>query len=165
MNRIVKTTLKITATAVILLVVAIGAGVGYVWYTSQHSEENTQAFQTPSQPTGGPQKVTPVKIADDAKVGASVQSITSPVVPGSNASIMVKTNPGANCVISVLYNKIPSKDSGLVQKKADEYGLVEWTWTVEPSVPLGNWPVRVDCANAKNSAMVQNDLRVVKTIE
>jgi hypothetical protein len=165
MNHIVKTTIKITASAVILLVLAVGAGVGYTWYTSQHAQENTLAFQEPTQATGGPQKVTHVKPASDAKVGASVQSITSPVVPGMNASIMVKTNADANCTITVVYDKTPSKDSGLTKKKADEYGLVEWTWTVESTVPLGNWPVKVVCANAKNSAMVQNDLRVVKSLE
>lgn len=165
MNRIVKKTLRITATVVILLFVLVGAGIGYTWYVGQHSEDNSQAFQAPVQASGGPQKIDKVKIADDAKVGASVQSITSPVVPGSNASIMIKTNPGANCTISVIYDKTPSKDSGLKDKKADEYGLAEWTWTVEPSVPLGNWPVKIVCANAKNSAMVQNDLRVVKTLE
>lgn len=164
MNHIVKKTLKITAAAVILLVVVVGGGVGYTWYAGQQSEDDSQAFAQPVAPT--PKLNTePVKIADDAKVGASVQSVTSPVTPGSNASIMVKTNPDVNCTISVVYDKTPSKDSGLKDKKADKYGLVEWTWTVEPNVPLGSWPIKVTCANKKNSAMVQNDLKIVKTLE
>lgn len=165
MNQIVKKTLRITASAVILLVLAVGGGVGYTWYVSQHAEENSAAFEQPAQATGGIRKIEHVKPPSDAKVGASVQSITSPVVPGSNASIMVKTNPDANCTISVVYDKTSSKDSGLTEKKADEYGLVQWAWTVESTAPLGSWPVKVTCANAKNSAMVQNDLKVVKTIE
>lgn len=165
MNRIVKTSLKIIASAVILLVVAAGAGFGYSWYMSQHSDDNLQAFQQPVKATGGAQVSKRPKIPDTAQIGASVQTITSPVMPGSNASIMVKTNPDANCAISVVYDKTASKDSGLVAKKADEYGLVEWTWTVESTVPLGNWPVKVTCANKKNSAVVENDLRVVKTVE
>ena len=164
MNRIVKQTLKVTAVAVTLLVVLVAAGVGYTWYMSQY-DQNPQAIQQPAAPRGGMQNTSRPKIPDDASIGVSVQSITSPVVPGSNASIMVKTNPEANCTIVVMYDKTPSKDSGLVQKKADEYGLVEWTWTVESTAPLGNWPIKVTCANKKNTAVVQNDLRVVKTLE
>lgn len=164
MDRIVKTALKITASAVILLVVVVGGGVGYTWYAGQQSDENNQAFAEPATPSKK-LPAEPVKIADDAKVGATVQSVTSPVTPGSNASIMVKTNPLVNCTISVVYDKTPSKDSGLKDKKADTYGLVEWTWTVESTVPLGSWPVKVTCANKKNSAMVQNDLKVVRTLE
>lgn len=164
MNHIFKKTLKVTAIAVTLLVVLVAAGVGYTWYMSQY-DDTSQAIQAPAMPMGGVKNTSRPKIPDTASIGVSVQSITSPVTPGSNASIMVKTNPEANCTVSVLYDKTPSKDSGLVQKKADEYGIVEWTWTVENSVPLGNWPVEVTCANKKNSAVVENDLRVVKTLE
>lgn len=165
MNRIVKTTLRITATAVILLVLAVSAGVGYTWYMSEYGKENTQAIQTPVQATGGLQDRQRPKISDTASLGAVVQSITSPVIPGSNASIMVRTNPEAKCMISVIYDKTPVKDSGLVEKVADEYGLVEWTWTVDSTAPLGKWPVEVNCANKKNSAVVANDIQVVRTLE
>lgn len=165
MNKIVKTTLKITASAVILLVLAVTVGFGYTWYMSNYGKDNSQAFQQPAKPTGGIQANKRPKISDTAIIGAVVQNITSPVIPGSNASMLIKTNPGANCAISVIYDKTPSKDSGLTPKVADEYGIVEWAWTVEPTTPLGNWPVKVTCANKKNSAVVQNDLRVVKTLE
>ena len=165
MNQIVKKSLKVTAAAVTLLVVAVGAGVGYTWYVGEYGKENPKAFQETTRATGGLQNTSRPKIPDTATLGASVQSITSPVVPGSNSSIMIKTNPEANCTISVIYDKTPSTDSGLAPKKADEYGLVEWTWTVPANAPLGNWPVKVTCANKKNSAVVENDLRVVKTIE
>ena len=163
MNHIVQTTLKITASAVIILVLAVGGGVAYSWYVSQHSDENSQAFQKPAPAVKSEKK--PPKFPDDATMGVSVQSITSPVAPGSNSSIMVKTNPDATCSVSVEYNHVPSKDSGLAPKKADEYGLVEWTWTVESTAPVGNWPVKVSCANKKNTAVVENDLRIVRTLE
>lgn len=165
MHHVLKTTLKVTASAVTLLVLAVGGGVGYTWYMSEYGEENPQSVQAVTQPTGGIQKSERPKISDTASIGAVVQNITSPVTPGSNASVMVRTNPEANCTITVTYDKTASKDSGLVQKKADEYGLVEWTWTVEPNVPLGKWPVEVTCANKKNSAVVENDLQVVRTLE
>ena len=165
MNRVIATSLKVTATAVTLLIVATCAGVAYTWYMSEYHSPDPSTFQQTAQAGGGSQLPQRKKIPDDAVIGASVQTITSPVVPGSNASIMVKTNPEALCTITVVYDKTPSKDSGLTQKKADEFGLVEWAWTVEPNVPLGDWPVTVTCANKKNKAEVENDLRVVKTLE
>lgn len=164
MNHLVKKTLKVTAIAVTLLVLLVAAGVGYTWYMSRY-DNNSHSIQPPVAPMGGVKNTTRPKISDTASLGASVQSITSPVVAGSNASIMVKTNPEVMCTISVVYDKTPSKDSGLVQKKADEYGIVEWTWTVDSSAPVGSWPVEVTCANKKNTAVVENDLRIVKSLE
>lgn len=165
MNHLAKTILKVTATAVTLLVLVVAGGVGYTWYMGQYGEDDTQSFQQPSQPTGGKQTAKTRKVDENAIMSASIQTITSPVVPGSNASVMVRTNPLATCTVSVVYDKTSSKDSGLGAKKADEYGLVEWTWTVENNVPLGEWPVKVTCANKKHTAVVENDLRVVRTLE
>lgn len=161
MNHFVKTGLKILTSVVVLLVIVAASGIGYSWYVSQHSPQDVKALSAPVAPTGGMANVAPrPKPANDAVVGITVENVTSPVAPGQNASIMVKTNPGATCSISVVYGTNASKDSGLIDKKADEYGLAEWTWSLEPSVPLGNWPVKVTCANAKKSAVVQNDLQV-----
>lgn len=165
MNPLVRKTLKVTAVAVTLLVTTVAAGVGYTWYMGEYGETPTMSSQQPVKGTGGEYVSSRPKIPDTASIGATVQTITSPVVPGSNASIMVKTNPEANCTITVIYDRTKSRDSGLTAKKADEYGLVEWTWTVEPGTPVGNWPVEVTCANKKNSAVVKNDLRVVRSLE
>lgn len=146
-----------------LLVVVAGCGVAYAWYSGEQADKNlqsqAQSASAPIQP-----KAEPVKVSQTGSIGVSVQMLTSPVTPGSNASIMIRTNPQATCSITVVYDKVPSKDSGLVQKKSDEYGVAEWAWTVEPSVPLGTWPVTVTCANQKNSAVVRGDLEVVKTL-
>lgn len=163
MNRTVKTALKITATAVILLVVTAAAGVGYVWYIGQ--SEDPAAIQKPAQATGGARISERPKIPNDAAIGASVQSITSPVIPGSNASVTVKTNPEATCAISVTYGGAKAVDSGLTEKLADEYGIVSWAWSLPANTPLGNWPVDITCKNVKNEAFVRNDLKVVKTLE
>lgn len=107
---------------------------------------------------------TPKKKAPDAVVGVAVQMITSPLVPGSNAMINIKTNNDAKCKITVVYNKVPSTDSGLSDKVADEFGVVSWTWTVEPTAPLGSWPVTVTCANEKKSGVVVTDLNLVSEL-
>ena len=165
MNRVAQSALKITASAVILLIVVAGAGAGYVWYSGQNPDQNSAAFAEPGEAVhlgGIPDRP---KVDENKVVSASVQSITSPVTPGSNSSIMVRTNRLATCTISVVYDKTAAKDSGLVEKKADDFGMVEWTWTVPADAPLGKWPVKVTCANKKNSAVVENDLHIVRTIE
>jgi hypothetical protein len=72
----------------------------------------------------------------------------------------VKTNATSECTIVVEYNEVPSTDSGLKPKKADDYGIVSWTWTVEETVPVGKWPVEVVCAYNDQTAMVRGNLVV-----
>lgn len=148
----------------VLLLIAVGVGVAYTWYMGQDSAENSSAIAVPVEAEPAP-VLKRVQPAANAKVGASVQMLTSPVVPGSNASITVKTTPEAECTITVVYNKVASKDSGLGLKIADEYGMVSWAWTVEASVPLGKWPVTVTCTSNKKSAVVQGDLVVAKQVD
>lgn len=154
--------LKRTLIAVgVLLVLTAVAGVGYIWYSGQQAPVVAEQKPAAQLQTPPPAHTAPV-IAPDATVSASVQSIDSPVAPGQNVSLQLRTNPAAKCKISVVYDKTPSKDSGLMPKIADEYGMVSWTWTVDASAPLGNWPVKVTCANDKKSADVQADLTVAK---
>jgi hypothetical protein len=144
----------------VLLVLALGGGAAYTWYMGQ-TETPVAATPAPAATKPAP-VIKPTAPAPDAKMSASVQMITSPVAPGANASITVKSNAGSNCTIKVVYDKTASKDSGLIPKVADEFGMVSWSWTVEASAPVGKWPVKVTCANTKNSAMVQGDLKVEK---
>ncbi len=142
---------------VVLLILLIMAGVAYTWYMGQNDKDI---------PVTAPIKTTTPTIAKptmpgpNAKEGASVQTITSPVAPGENSSISVKTNPESVCKIKVEYNKVASTDSGLVAKTADEYGIVSWSWTVGPATPVGKWPVTVTCVWNNKSAVVVGDLVV-----
>ncbi len=144
-----------------LLLLIVGGGVAYTWYEGTYSPP-AAAVPLPVSHTANA-IIKPVQPQPDAPVGVSVQSITSPIAPGSNASVTIRTNAGAKCTISVMYNNVASKDSGLVPKTADEYGMVTWAWTVGPSVPLGKWPVKASCANAKNSGVVDQDLVVTNS--
>ncbi len=154
---------NILISIVALLALAVGAGVAYTWYMGQSGASNT-SVAAPSAAESAP-VIKHTQSSPNAKVGLAVRMITSPVVPGSNASITVATNTEAKCTISVIYDQTASKDSGLAPKVADEYGIVSWTWTVEPTVPLGKWPVKVICANNSMSGMVQGDLQVSKSIQ
>lgn len=150
---------KLMITCLILGVILVGAGMAYSWYNSKYGGSEV-AVATLKKPTPSRQ---PTKPSQTGQIGASLQSISSPIAPGDNASITVHTNADANCTIAVVYNKVPAKDSGLAPKKADELGLVTWGWTVPATTPVGKWPVTVTCANLKKSGVVSGDLVVTKT--
>lgn len=162
--RILKFIRNTSISILILLVMFLVAGAAYTWYMGQNNSENATAITAPIEPTPGP-NFAPTKQADNVPTGASVQMISSPIAPGSNTSITVKTNPGAICTISVIYDKTPSTDSGLVSKTSGEYGIVSWSWTVESSVPLGKWPVKVTCLHNEKTGVVVGDLVVSNKIE
>lgn len=149
---------------IVLLILFVGGGVLYTWYMGKYNPAKPTSVVKPVATAVSPVRKAP-QPASDAKVGVSIQLLNSPVEPGANTSITIRSNAGAKCTILVEYNKVPSKDSGLVPKTTDEYGMVTWTWTVEPTVPYGKWPVTVTCANAKNSGKVVGDLLVEKAAE
>jgi len=159
-GQVAKRIRSIVISTVVLLVLLVAGGAFYTWYMGQQAEVSSAIAEPVAAPTAP--TITPRTPTPDAKVGVSVQMITSPLTPGSNASITVRTNAAAKCTISVVYDNVASTDSGLVPKAADEYGMVSWTWTVEEMAPLGSWPVVVTCANAKNSAVVKADLKLEK---
>lgn len=159
-NRILASVRNVLVVIGILLVLVVGCGVAYVWYIGQQPV-NTAAEETPIETVQAP-VIKPPQPAANAKVGAAVHMLTSPVAQGANASITVKTTPAAECTIKVVYDKTPSTDSGLIAKVADEYGMVSWSWTVEVSAPTGKWPAKVTCSSGEQSAVVQGDLVVEK---
>lgn len=136
----------------------VGAAAAFTWYNGAYGEQ-PKVTATIRKPV---KSKAPVQHSPTARVGASIQMLSSPVSPGENATMTVRTNTMANCTIKVEYNNKPAVDSGLVPKKSDEYGMVTWGWTVPAGTPLGKWPVTVLCANQKNSGQVIGDLVIVK---
>lgn len=154
---------NVTITVVVMLTLIIGSGLFYTWYVGRNSNVEVAEVVEPNQKLPDPFE-RPKKMAPDAAVNVSVQMLTSPLVPGMNAMINIKTNNNAKCKISVAYNNVASTDSGLSEKVADEFGVVSWTWTVEQTAPLGSWPVTVTCANEKKSGEVKTNLTLVKEL-
>lgn len=160
MKKALKTLGKAALAMLVLLLIAATTGVGYVWYSGQ--QETVIATEAPV--PAKRQEIKPAKVAENAPVGVAIQMLTSPVIPGSNAAMTVRTTPKASCQIKVEYNKVASTDSGLVTKQADEFGIVGWSWTVPAGAPLGKWPATVTCSFNKKSAVVVGDLEVVRTL-
>jgi hypothetical protein len=154
-------TIRNTAIAIsIMLILLLGAGVAYVYYTGKNdaakqaapAEEQVQQQARPE----------PLQPDPDGPVGASVVFITSPVKPGENTTLNVHTKPEATCKIVAAYNKVVSTDSGLTDKKADVHGSVNWTWTVDKTAALGKWPIKVTCEYNKKVGYVEGNLEVIK---
>jgi hypothetical protein len=145
----------------VLLFLFVGAGVAYTWYSGQSGGATQAIAATPAADTTQP-LIKPRKPAANAKESVAIESLTTPVAPGANSSLIVRTLPTSKCTISVVYNNVASTDSGLVAKVADDYGNVSWSWTVSDSTPVGHAPVTVTCAYNGQSAVVQGDLVVTK---
>lgn len=129
--------------AVLLLIAAVTA-LAVVWYNGRHTVVDTT--QQPVQHQTTKQAYKAPTVDEAAPVGVAFEAMPVSAIAGSNISASVKTRPKAACSITVTYNKEKSPDSGLIPKVADEFGVVMWTWTVEVSRPVGEWPVEVTCA-------------------
>lgn len=160
--RIPKSVRNTLISIVVLLMIFVGGGVAYTWYMGQNTEDVLSVTTPVETPSIAPRAPKSVKPAANAPASASVQTLTTPVAPGWNASFTVKTNPEADCTVTVTYDEVASADSGLGPKVADEYGLVSWTWTVDETAPIGEWPVEATCTTvAGKSAVVRGMLDVV----
>lgn len=156
-----KSVFKVLLSVVILLGLLVGGGAAYIWYTGKYSPKiESVVDELPERKA--PELPKPTALDPDAPIGVSIQSLTSPVAPGENASVIIKTYPGASCTIKVTYDDKLSRDSGLSPKIADIYGTTNWTWTVEPTAPTGKWPVKIVCQHHKKLAKVIADLVVAK---
>lgn len=148
---------KLLLWCVILAGVLTGGGFAYVWWSGQQeTPPPPPAAVAPNRPTFSKPKPSP-----NAPVSASVQSLISPASPGEDVAMTVRTTPEATCEISVEYdNDVMSVAEGLQPAVSDEFGMVSWEWTVEPTAPAGTWPVEVTCSAREKSAMVRGDLEI-----
>jgi len=153
-------TVKNIAISIFVMLLLFGAGgTAYVLFFGG-KDSGVQAQQTPAPKPEAPALPKPHTPSPNAPESVGLEALTSPVKPGENTSITVQTLPTSNCTISATYNNVPSKDSGLTPKGADAYGIVTWSWTVDPTAPDGTWPVKVTCFYNKKSAMYIGDLVV-----
>ena len=76
----------------------------------------------------------------------SVESITTPVSPGDEVTLIVRTKIGASCSITVYYQSEPFTIPGLDTKIAEDVGInffdmgeVTWTWQVDREANPGRY--------------------------
>lgn len=151
---------KIFISVIVLLILLLATGAIYTYQTGKNSQPLPAVPSTKA--SEAPHVYKPPKPADNAREGVALVSILSPVKAGDNTTISISTNAGSTCTILVTYNNVVSKDSGLTTKTADDYGSASWTWTVNNSIPIGTWPVKVTCTYNKQSGVLIADLKVTK---
>jgi hypothetical protein len=109
-------------------------------YTLNMEKPPTITPPTITPPTTTPPTTTPSPTTEPT---LEIVSVTSPVSPGHNATLVAKTAPGANCDITVYYKSGPSTAQGLYPKTADNNGSVSWTWMVGTRTTPGSWRIVV----------------------
>lgn len=77
-------------------------------------------------------------------------SLTSPIGRNSNATLAVRTVPGARCTIAVYYSSRASQAEGLEPRTAGDDGACAWTWMVGQNTRPGTWRIVVTTGNAKH---------------
>jgi hypothetical protein len=161
--RIPKTVRNTFLSVMVLLIIFIGVGAAYTYLGG---DESTPPQTAVSKPEVTPQQmIKPVMQDPNGPVGVAIGALTTPVRPGANASIQVRTHSGAKCDITVTYDTGISTDSGLVSKTADEYGVAAWSWTVGSNVADGKYPVNVACAYNGRSGVGTPQQEVSRTAE
>lgn len=148
---------KIVLAGVILVLLFAIAGAIYTWWMGRHAKPETGNSISSRQAKPLPK---PMSSDPNAPVGVYIQTMNSPVTSGDNVVLGVHTTPGATCVIKVEYNKVPVKDSGIVDKVADDYGVAMWSWTIPADAPVGKWPVDITCSYGKQSGYMHGDLEI-----
>ena len=143
---------------VVMIFLFAVAGIIYAWYMGRDPENRVVETGVP---TTTKKTIEPYQPPTDAAVYIVLESITTPVTIGNTATITIKTNPKAVCQITFTVDKSPISDTSLLPKTADEYGLIQWSWTVK-AVP-GKWPVETTCANESGrSGYYKAELEVVR---
>jgi hypothetical protein len=150
---------------VVVLIIAIVAGLIYVWLMGLQAKPLTT---TTAQTTTQPAFITPHKVPDNVEIGSSIQSLSSPISPGDNASLTVRTTESAVCKVKIIHLDDSQKelarvtDSGLGDKTADEFGMVTWTWTMPSNVAIAKWSADIYCTRGDKSTHSVGDIVVQK---
>jgi hypothetical protein len=115
---------------------------------TSRGQPRTPSGTTTSTTQGNPPPVTSTTLGG---VPLTVESLTSPISRGSTASLTIKTAPGAQCTITVLYKSGPSSSAGLGPQTAGADAMVTWSWKVSSSTTPGTWSITVTAESGGGS--------------
>lgn len=109
----------------------------------------------------------PIVAAPDTAVAGvdttiSVLNLSSPISAGGNASLTIKSAPGANCTITVYYKSGPSEAAGLGPQTANQNGEATWRWKVGSRTTAGVWSISVSCSSGEKSSSISIPFEVRK---
>jgi hypothetical protein len=98
--------------------------------------------------------------APAAELKVSVANASSSVKQGDKATVAVKTEPGANCKITVKLKSGVSSNADLQPQKADATGNASWTWTIAKNTSPGQISFDVDCTLKRKKASTSGTITV-----
>lgn len=96
----------------------------------------------------------PAAFAQDLDV--RIVSVTSPVSPGSQAALIVRTDSGAMCTPTVS----GPRNATLGAKHADAHGLVRWRIQVPHHTAAGHYRLTVACSLHDRQGSVERSIVV-----
>ncbi len=148
---------------VILAAIIIGLFLLYLWL-SKPKVATLGGASTVTQTTVNEPKMH--KPPDNVPIGSSIQAVSSPIAPGGNGSLTLRTTESAMCSIKIVkldkqmreMDKV--SDSGLSHKKADDFGMVTWTWTMSKSAVTGPWQADITCWRGDKSTRSLGEIMV-----
>jgi competence protein ComEC len=91
-----------------------------------------------------------------------ILSVSSPVVPGGDASVRIRTSPGASAQIKVFTKSGVSQAKGLEDAVADKDGYVIWNWKVGSSTAEGTWRIEVSASQGREKIVEESSYMVKK---
>jgi hypothetical protein len=94
------------------------------------------------------------------RIDVTLVSVASPVRRGHDATITVRTSPGARCLIAVQYKSGASHAKGLGPQNAGRSGQVSWMWRVGTATTPGTWPITVICSTGEQQATLDASFTV-----
>lgn len=111
--------------------------------SASHSVTSPKPSASTSTAKPAVKQASPKPVASKPAPSLAVTGDGLDVSPGNEASVTIKTAPGAEGTIEVLYNSGPSKAKGLVPQTADSNGNITWTWKVGTRTAPGDYDVDI----------------------
>lgn len=164
-SRVVKSLRNLTIGVLVLALLIGGVYVALLWL---NKPKVASAPAPDATNKDNPSFLTPHKPPKDVAIGSSIQSISSPIAPGSNASLTLRTTESAVCNIKVVRLDAEMReaqrvtDSGLGDKTADDFGIVTWTWTMPADAAIAKWQADINCTRDSKSTRSIGEIVVEK---
>lgn len=159
-------TLRTLTVIFVIIAVVVGGIYFLIAWLNKPKVAGTTPTATETQQI--PSILTPHKPPRDMAIGSSIQTLTSPVAPGGNVSLTLRTTESAICAIKVIRLDDQMRevgrvtDGGLADKKADDFGVVTWTWTMPSDAAIATWHADILCTRDTKTTRSVGDIVVQK---
>lgn len=162
-RRASKTLRKAVMSALILVILFSGAGLGYTYYMDKQNSANALKSSTNTADQQQGVTIKPQKPSPNSPESVSLEVLSTPIARGQTNMVSIKTQANSTCTIAVTYfGGIFAHDPGLIAKTADDFGTVNWNWNIGPTAPLGQGTVKINCTFYKKTAMVEGNFQVTR---